>query len=137
FRFFGRAESDERLRAPARRALERTGLAARANVPAASLSHGEQRQLELAMALATEPRLLLLDEPTAGMGQADSQRMVSLLAALKGSFAMLLVEHDMDAVFALADRITVMTYGRVIATDTPEAIRANADVRAAYLGTDA
>jgi len=136
-RFFGRAESDERLRAPARRALERTGLAARANVPAASLSHGEQRQLELAMALATEPRLLLLDEPTAGMGQADSQRMVSLLAALKGSFAMLLVEHDMDAVFALADRITVMTYGRVIATDTPEAIRANADVRAAYLGTDA
>ena len=137
FRFFARAEGDERLRAPARRALERTGLAARANVPAASLSHGEQRQLELAMALATEPRLLLLDEPTAGMGQADSQRMVALLAALKGSFAMLLVEHDMDAVFALADRITVMTYGRVIATDTPEAIRANADVRAAYLGTDA
>lgn len=137
FRFFGRAEGDERLRAPARRALERTGLGARAHVPAAALSHGEQRQLELAMALATEPRLLLLDEPTAGMGQADSQRMVDLLASLKGSFAMLLVEHDMDAVFALADRITVMTYGRVIATDTPDAIRANADVRAAYLGTDA
>ena len=137
FRFFGRAAADESLRGPARRALERTGLGGRANAPAASLSHGEQRQLELAMAMATEPRLLLLDEPTAGMGQADSQRMVALLASLKGSLAMLLVEHDMDAVFALADRITVMTYGRVIATDTPEAIRANAVVRAAYLGTDA
>jgi branched-chain amino acid transport system ATP-binding protein len=115
----------------------RAGLGERADIPASTLSHGEQRQLEIAMALATAPRLLLLDEPTAGMGQADGQRMVSLLAGLKGTLAMLLVEHDMDAVFALADRITVLTYGRVIATDTPEAIRANAEVRAAYLGTDA
>jgi branched-chain amino acid transport system ATP-binding protein len=137
FRFFDRARMDESLRSPARAALMRAGLGERLDVPASALSHGEQRQLEIAMALATAPRLLLLDEPTAGMGQADSQRMVSLLAGLKGTLAMLLVEHDMDAVFALADRITVLTYGRVIATDTPGAIRANAEVRAAYLGTDA
>jgi branched-chain amino acid transport system ATP-binding protein len=137
FRFFDRARMDESLRSPARAALMRAGLGERADIPASTLSHGEQRQLEIAMALATAPRLLLLDEPTAGMGQADGQRMVSLLAGLKGTLAMLLVEHDMDAVFALADRITVLTYGRVIATDTPEAIRANAEVRAAYLGTDA
>jgi branched-chain amino acid transport system ATP-binding protein len=98
------------------------------------LSHGEQRQLEIAMALAGDPRLLLLDEPMAGMGVEDSQRMVGFLQELKGQRAMLLIEHDMDAVFQLADRITVLVYGRAIATGTPAEIRANADVRRAYLG---
>ena len=116
--------------------LDRLGLGDRAAVPAALLSHGEQRQLELAMALATKPRVLLLDEPMAGMGAADSERMTQLLSALKSEAALLLVEHDMDAVFALADRITVMTYGRVIATGTPAEIRANQVVRDAYLGAD-
>jgi len=88
------------------------------------------------MALATEPRLLLLDEPTAGMGIEESARMIALLAGLKGRVAILLVEHDMDAVFALADRITVMVYGRVIATGTPREIRADAEVRRAYLGDE-
>ena len=136
FRFWARARGEAALREPARACLERVGLGARAEVPAAALAHGEQRQLELAMALAARPRLLLLDEPTAGMGPEDSARMVALLAALKGEFALLLVEHDMDAVFALADRISVMVGGRVIACDTPAAIRDNAEVRRAYLGED-
>jgi branched-chain amino acid transport system ATP-binding protein len=122
------------LRDPARAILARVGLDARADVPAASLAHGEQRQLEIAMALATRPRLLLLDEPMAGMGKEESERMTRLLAKLKGEETILLIEHDMDVVFALADRITVLVYGRAIATGTPEAIRANAEVRAAYLG---
>ena len=105
-------------------------------MPAGALAHGERRVLELAMALATRPRLLLLDEPTAGMGPAESAAMARLLAGLKGRLAIVLVEHDMDVVFALADRITVMVYGRVIATGAPAAIRADAEVRRAYLGAD-
>ncbi len=128
------AHRDPRLREPARLWLEKLGLAGRDEIPAAELAHGEQRQLELAMALATNPRLLLLDEPMAGMGSEDSQRLISLLRSLKGDYTILLVEHDMDAVFALADRITVLVYGQAIACDTPQAIRANEQVRTAYLG---
>ena len=113
------------------------GLGERADVLAANLAHGEQRQLEIAMVLATRPRLMLLDEPMAGMGTDESQRMVRFLAGLKGKETMVLVEHDMDAVFALADRISVLVYGRIIATGTPAEIRANAEVRSAYLGEDA
>jgi branched-chain amino acid transport system ATP-binding protein len=104
------------------------------NAVAANLSHGEQRQLEVAMALATRPRLLLLDEPMAGMGAEESQRMIALLSTLKRKQTIILVEHDMDAVFRLADRISVLVYGRVIATDVPERIKLNAEVRKAYLG---
>ena len=136
FRFWRPAGRDGSVRDPARRVLDDLGLGDRADVPAAQLSHGEQRQLEIAMALAGDPRVLLLDEPMAGMGPEESARMVEFLKKLKGSRAMLLVEHDMDAVFALADRITVLVYGRAIATGTPEAIRANAQVRDAYLGDD-
>jgi len=135
FRLWRQAARDERLRAPARAMLQRVGLAAQADVPAEDLSHGERRQLELAMALATHPKLLLLDEPMAGLGTTESAAMTGLLAALKGSIAILLVEHDMDAVFALADRITVLEGGRVIASGTPDAIRADPAVREAYLGT--
>jgi branched-chain amino acid transport system ATP-binding protein len=116
--------------------LDTVGLGERAAVAAATLAHGEQRQLEIAMALATGPRLLLLDEPMAGMGPDESQRMIRLLGAVKQRYTILLVEHDMDAVFALADRISVMLYGSLIATGTPEEIRANAEVRRAYLGED-
>ena len=130
------ARRDPRLRDPARLWLERLGLGGRDDTPAAELSHGEQRQLELAMALATKPQLLLLDEPMAGMSGEDSSRMLALLRALKGDYTVLLVEHDMDAVFALADRITVLVYGQAIACDTPEAIRNHAEVRAAYLGEE-
>ncbi|HTO12886.1 MAG TPA: ABC transporter ATP-binding protein [Candidatus Binatia bacterium] len=136
FRFWRRAREERALREPAREVLARVGLAARAEVEAGALAHGEQRQLEIAMALATRPRLLLLDEPVAGMGIDESQRMVQLLRTLRGAHTMVLVEHDMDAVFALADRISVMVYGRVIATGAPEAIRANAEVRRAYLGEE-
>lgn len=136
FRFWRPARRDPALRRPAEAILERVSLGARANVLAAHLAHGEKRALEIAMALATRPRLLLLDEPMAGMGREDSERMVAMLAALKGSVAILLVEHDMDAVFALADRITVLVYGRAIATGTPASIRDNRDVREAYLGED-
>ena len=134
FRFWRGARSDPALREPALAALQRVGLSERADVPAASLSHGEQRQLEVAMALATGPTVLLLDEPMAGMGPEESGRMVTLLQALKGTLTILLVEHDMDAVFALADRITVLVYGRVIASGAPEAIRADPAVQEAYLG---
>ena len=137
FRFWRAARGEDTLRAPARSALESVGLGQRADVVAANLAHGEQRQLEIAMALATRPRLLLLDEPMAGMGAEESQRMIELLQALKGRQTIVLVEHDMDAVFALADRISVMLDGRLIATGSPEEIRANADVREAYLGEDA
>jgi branched-chain amino acid transport system ATP-binding protein len=136
FRFWRAAREDRSLTEPADRILERIGLLARKDVLAANLSHGEQRQLEIAMALATEPRLLLLDEPVAGMGTDESQRMIELLATLKGEKTIVLVEHDMDAVFTLADRISVLVYGRIIATGTPAEIRANAEVRAAYLGED-
>jgi branched-chain amino acid transport system ATP-binding protein len=136
FRFWRPARGEPALREPARGGLESVGLGARADVPAASLAHGEQRQLEIAMALATEPRLLLLDEPVAGMGLDESQRMVRFLATLKRRITIVLVEHDLDAVFSLADRISVLVYGRIIATGTPAEVRGNEDVRRAYLGED-
>ncbi len=136
FRFLADARRDERLRGPARLGLEAVGLGARADTLAAALSHGEQRQLEIAMALAGDPKLLLLDEPMAGMGAEESQHMIGFLRALKSKRAILLIEHDMDAVFQLADRITVLVYGRAIASGTPDAIRANAEVRQAYLGEE-
>jgi branched-chain amino acid transport system ATP-binding protein len=134
--FWKAARGDASLVEPAKQALQAVGLGERTHVFAANLSHGEQRQLEVAMALATEPRLLLLDEPMAGMGTEESQRMITLLSRLKQTKTIILVEHDMDAVFRLADRISVLVYGRVIATDTPERIRANSEVRKAYLGED-
>ncbi len=137
FHFWRPAMQDETLLRPAREILDQVGLASRAQALAANMSHGEHRQLEVAMALAMRPRLLLLDEPMAGMGIDESQRMIALLGTLKRRQTMILVEHDMDAVFRLADRICVLVYGRVIATGTPEEIRANAEVRAAYLGEDA
>jgi branched-chain amino acid transport system ATP-binding protein len=134
FRFWRAARAEASLREPARAILEQVGLGARGGVVAGTLAHGEQRQLEIAMALATRPRLLLLDEPVAGMGLDESQRMVELLRALRGRHTIVLVEHDMDVVFALADRISVLVYGRVLATGAPEAIRLDAEVRRAYLG---
>jgi branched-chain amino acid transport system ATP-binding protein len=134
FRFWQDARRDDTLRAPALAALERVGLGARANVRVDALSHGEQRQLEIAMALATQPRMLLLDEPMAGMGPDESARMTAMLRQLKGAITILLIEHDMETVFALADRITVLVYGRVIASGDPATIRADAAVRDAYLG---
>ncbi|MDE2064607.1 MAG: ABC transporter ATP-binding protein [Bradyrhizobium sp.] len=134
FRFFGNARKEMGLREAALAALARVGLADRANVMVSRLSHGEQRELELAVALATKPRLLLLDEPMAGLGATESARMVRLLADLRKEVTIILVEHDMNAVFALADRITVLVYGRVIASDVPAAIRVNDEVRRAYLG---
>jgi branched-chain amino acid transport system ATP-binding protein len=136
FRFWGAARKDRVLRDPAREALARVGLGARAEVMAGDLSHGEQRQLEIAMAIATGPRMLLLDEPMAGMGGEESARMVDILREFKGSHTILLIEHDMDAVFALADRISVLVYGRCVATGSPEEIRANEEVRQAYLGEE-
>jgi branched-chain amino acid transport system ATP-binding protein len=126
-------EANER----AERALELAGLAARRDHIAGAASHGEQRQLEIAMTLATDPQVLLLDEPLAGMGTAEAERMVELLLRLKKDHAMMLVEHDMDAVFALADHLTVMVNGQVIASGTPPQVRADANVQSAYLGEDA
>ncbi len=134
FRFLADARRDKSLRQRAREHLTTAGLAHRAEVKVADLSHGEQKQLEFAIALACEPRLLLLDEPMAGLGHAESEQMVAMLSGLKGRVTMLLVEHDMDAVFALADRISVLVYGRIIATGTAQEIRDNPDVRTAYLG---
>jgi branched-chain amino acid transport system ATP-binding protein len=137
FRFLADVRRDRRLRDLARRNLEAVDLDRRADTLASALSHGEQRQLEIAMALAGEPRLLLLDEPMAGMGPEESQRLVVLLRGLKRHCGMLLIEHDMDAVFALADRVTVLVYGRAIASGAPDDIRNNAKVRQAYLGEEA
>jgi branched-chain amino acid transport system ATP-binding protein len=134
FRFWRNARRDPTLREPARAALQRVGLEARAAQLASKLSHGEHRQLEIAMALATSPRMLLLDEPMAGLGPDESRRMHALLRELKGRLTILLVEHDMETVFALADRITVLVEGRAIASGAAEAIRANQDVQRAYLG---
>jgi branched-chain amino acid transport system ATP-binding protein len=134
FRFFGNARADAALRTPALAHLDRVGLAYAADSICADLSHGEHRQLELAVALALEPKLLLLDEPLAGMGHEDSGRIIDLLRSLKGKLGMLLVEHDMDAVFSLADRVSVLVYGRVLATGSPASIRASETVREAYLG---
>ena len=137
FRFWRAARDDASLTRPASEVLKEVGLEKRSGVLAANLSHGEHRQLEVAMALATRPRMLLLDEPMAGMGIDESQRMIALLSRLKRGQTMILVEHDMDAVFRLADRIVVLVYGRVIASGAPDEIRLNAEVRRAYLGEDA
>jgi len=134
FRFWRNARREPQLREPAMASLQRVGLDTRADALASKLSHGEHRQLELAIALATRPRLLLLDEPMAGLGPEESQRMLAILGELKRVITILLVEHDMEAVFALADRITVLVEGRAIASGSPEAIRAHAEVRRAYLG---
>jgi len=137
FRFWRDARCEMQLREPARAALARVGLSERAGVLVANLSHGEHRQLEIAMALAGRPRMLLLDEPMAGMSPEESARMVGMLRELKRELTILLIEHDMEAVFALADRITVLLYGRLIASGSPATIRANAEVREAYLGEQA
>jgi branched-chain amino acid transport system ATP-binding protein len=134
FHFWGDARKESGLRKTALAALERVGLASRADTLVSKLSHGEQRELELAVALATSPQLLLLDEPMAGLGITESARMVKLLQELRREVTIVLVEHDMDAVFALADRITVLVYGRVIASGAPAAIRQNEEVKRAYLG---
>jgi branched-chain amino acid transport system ATP-binding protein len=134
FVFFRRASGDPRLRPAAEALLEEVGLAGREGVVAGELAHGEQRQLELAMALASRPRLLLLDEPMAGVGHDDAAQMLALLERIKQGRTVLLVEHDMDAVFRIADRITVLVGGRAIASGTPDAIRADRKVREAYLG---
>jgi len=134
YRFWANAQKERALREAAHAALARVGLDKRANVPVSELSHGEQRELELAVALATKPQLLLLDEPMAGLGVTESQRMVALLKELRKEVTIMLVEHDMEAVFALADRITVLVYGGVIACGKPDEIRNNEEVRRAYLG---
>ena len=136
FRFFGRAAREEALNAPAWTALERVGLRARAGDLARELSHGEKRLLEIAMALALRPRLMLLDEPFAGLGSDETRAAVDLVRDLKSEYTMLLVEHDLDAVFALADEIGVLVNGRLIAWGTPDAIRADAGARSAYLGEE-
>ncbi len=135
-RWLQNAAQSSAANARSTRALELSGLKDRRFLAAAALSHGEQRQLEIAMTLATVPDVLLLDEPLAGMGAAEAQRMIELLLQLKKDHAMLLVEHDMDAVFTLADHLTVMVNGQVIASDTPAAIRANPHVQSAYLGEE-
>jgi len=135
FRFWRPVASERHLAEAALALLDRVGIRSRAAVAAGRLAHGEQRQLEVALALATNPRLLLLDEPMAGMGD-ESDRMVRLIESLKGSVTIVLVEHDMDAVFRLADRVSVLVTGRVLATGAPAEIRANEDVRRAYLGEE-
>ena len=136
FRFWRPVKKDEKLRTPAQEALDLVGLGGRPNVLASTLSHGEHRQLEIAMALATKPKLLLLDEPMAGMGAEETLRIVEILKSLKGEQTILLIEHDMDAVFALADEITVLVYGSVIASGTEDEIRGNQAVKLAYLGDE-
>ncbi len=135
-RWLSRADSFADCNERASRAINMAGLVNRTHTIAGATSHGEQRQLEIAMTLATDPRVLLLDEPLAGMGTAEAERMVSLLLRLKESHAIMLVEHDMDAVFALADRLTVMVNGQVIASGTPAEVRADAGVQSAYLGEE-
>jgi branched-chain amino acid transport system ATP-binding protein len=136
YRFVGQASREASLNEEAMSALAEVGLEARADVLAAHLSHGEKRALELAIALAMQPKLLLLDEPMAGTGREESERLIVVLRRLKGRFAMLLVEHDMNAVFALADRISVLTYGRIMASGAPADVRADPQVMAAYLGEE-
>ncbi|MBL4825722.1 MAG: ABC transporter ATP-binding protein [SAR324 cluster bacterium] len=136
FHFWKDARKEPNLREPALEFLKQVGLEERNNILAGQLSHGEQRQLEIAMALATRPKMLLLDEPMAGMGPEESNAMVKILLGLKRKLTILLIEHDMDVVFTLADMITVLVYGRGIATDSPDAIRNNPEVQAAYLGEE-
>lgn len=135
-RWLNRARQFASINERAEKALELAGLTYRKNSIAGTISHGEQRQLEIAMTLATKPQVLLLDEPLAGMGTAEAERMVALLQNIKKNHGILLVEHDMDAVFTLADRLTVMVNGQVIASGTPAEIRADAGVQAAYLGEE-
>lgn len=134
FRFWARVADDATINTAALAEITKVGLHDRRHVIASELSHGERRQLEIAMALATQPRLLLLDEPMAGMGIEESSDMIQLLKQLKGQLTIVLVEHDMDAVFALADRVSVLVYGKVIATGLPDEIKNNIEVRDAYLG---
>lgn len=136
FHFLQSADGEQQLNAEAITALETVGLADRAERQASDLSHGEKRQLELAIALATKPRLLLLDEPLAGTGHDESAALTALINKLKGDFSIILIEHDMEAVFALADRISVLVYGGIIASGSPDEVRANPDVRKAYLGDE-
>jgi branched-chain amino acid transport system ATP-binding protein len=136
FRFFRDAMKDRALVARAREALERVGLAEQEDMITAELSHGQRRQLEVAVALTLAPRAFLMDEPMAGMGAEGSRALTGFLQELKNEAPILLVEHDMDAVFALADRISVLVYGKIIATGSVEEIRANRDVREAYLGEE-
>lgn len=137
FRFFRPAVDDPVLREAANRQIVRAGLQGRESVRASDLAHGERRRLEIAMALALEPKAFLLDEPMAGMGPDGSKEMTDILSQLRHEAPILLVEHDMDAVFVLADRISVLVYGRIIASGSVDEIRANADVREAYLGEEA
>jgi branched-chain amino acid transport system ATP-binding protein len=136
WRLWSSAAADEKLQALAAESLRQMDLEANAARPSASLGHGEKRQLELAMSFAAQPHLLLLDEPLAGLGAGDRERMVERLRALKGRYAMLLVEHDMEAVFSLADRISVLVTGRIIASGSAAEIRSHPEVRAAYLGEE-
>lgn len=135
-KMFGNVFSDADVNRRTREALEQAGLSARAQMTATHLSHGEQRQLEIAMVLATQPRIILLDEPLAGMGQSEARKVVDLIASLKKGRAVLVVEHDMDAVFELADRLTVMADGHVIASGLPQDVRVDPAVRLAYLGVE-
>jgi branched-chain amino acid transport system ATP-binding protein len=136
FRMWRTTTADFRIAAEANATLEHVGLGDRRNALAADLAHGEQRCLELAMALATKPRALLLDEPMAGMGPEESERMTTLIEQLKGRISMLLVEHDMDIVFRLADRLSVLVAGRIVASGDPETVRNDPEVRRAYLGDE-
>ncbi len=136
FRFFGDASAEDRLNAPARDILGTVGLETRAGLEAGLLSHGEKRQLELAVAIATSPKVLLLDEPLAGTGPEESEAVIGLLQKLKGRYTIVLIEHDMEAVFQLADRISVLVYGRIIASGDAAMIRNDPAVREAYLGEE-
>ena len=136
FRFFGRAGRERVLNDQAEAVLAEVGLLGRAHVPAIALSHGEKRVLELAIALAMQPKLLLLDEPMAGIGRDETERLIAVLRALKGRFPVVLVEHDMTTVFALADRISVLIYGRILASGAPDTVRADPAVITAYLGDE-
>jgi branched-chain amino acid transport system ATP-binding protein len=137
FRFFRSASAETKLNDIAMALLTRFGLDSRASIAAGLLSHGEKRQLELAIALATQPKLLLLDEPLAGASHEESQRLIATLQGLRRELPIVLIEHDMDAVFALADHVSVLVYGRIIASGAPQSVRDNPEVRAAYLGEEA
>ncbi|MEQ1879377.1 MAG: ABC transporter ATP-binding protein [Burkholderiales bacterium] len=137
FRFWTPIRAENKLVEKARAVLDRVGLLERAYQAAGALAHGEQRRLEMGLSLATQPKLLLLDEPLAGMSPDESRQMVELISDLKSTATLLLVEHDMQAVFRLADRVSVMVSGRIVATGTPQEIRANEEVRVAYLGDQA
>jgi branched-chain amino acid transport system ATP-binding protein len=136
FRFWQSVHTDSRLTAPAMAMLERVGLAGKAHTPANVMAHGEHRQIELAMALAAKPKVLLLDEPLAGTSPVEAEAMTALLASLKNDYAILLIEHDMQAVFSLADTVSVLVYGKVLMQGTPEQVKQSAAVREAYLGEE-